>query len=234
MERFSLAATTRKTGKGHCYRARTGGWIPAVVYGKKREPMSVQVPEKELIKATSTEAGFNALFDLTLEGSDTILARIREFQADPLRRNFLHVDFQAVDLKEKIEVEVPLEVIGKSKGIKEGGVLEIQRRTLHLKCLVSKIPGKIEVDITDIDIGQSIHADQIKLPEGVEFPHETNFAVLSVVPPTKEEEVAPATAAPVEGAAEGAAAAAGQVPATAQKAETKPAEAPKEEKGKKA
>lgn len=208
MEHIKLSAEARETGKGFNRRARVKGLIPAIVYGKKRTPINVQVPEKDLIKATTTEAGFNALFDLTISGKETVLARIREYQADPIRRNFVHVDFQAVDIKEKIEVEVPVEVIGKSKGIKEGGVLEIQRRTLHLKCFVSAIPDKIVIDISDLDIGQSIHADQIKLPEGVEFPHDTNFTVLGVIPPTKEEE------APTAAAATGVEAAAPAAPGT--------------------
>ncbi|MDZ4224976.1 MAG: 50S ribosomal protein L25, partial [bacterium] len=194
---------------------RAKGQVPGIIYGKKREPKLVQVVARELEKATMTDAGFNAIFELSLDGKAEGLVRIRDYQAHPLKRNFTHVDFQTVDLKEKIEVEVPIRIVGKSKGVKEGGVLEQQRRTLHLKCLVSQIPEHIDIDVSNLDIGQGIHANEIVLSEGVEFPHDTNFIVLSVVPPTKEEEAAPAVAAEGTEAApaEGAPAAAGAAPA---------------------
>src|SRR3989338_5739894 len=222
MERLKLSAESRAAaGKGLSL-LRAKGMCPGIIYGKKREPKMGQVVAKELEKATMTDAGFNAIFELSLDGKTDGLVRIRDYQAHPLKRNFTHVDFQAVDLKEKIEVEVPIHIVGKSKGVKEGGVLEQQRRTLHLKCLVSQIPEHIDIDVSNLDIGQGIHANEIALPEGVEFLHDTNFIVLSVVPPTKEEEAAPAVAvegavAPVEGApaAAGAAAAgAAGAPAT--------------------
>ncbi|MDP2600166.1 MAG: 50S ribosomal protein L25 [Deltaproteobacteria bacterium] len=215
MERLKLSAESRaEAGKGLA-QLRAKGQVPGIIYGKKREPKLVQVVARELEKATMTDAGFNAIFELSLDGKAEGLVRIRDYQAHPLKRNFTHVDFQTVDLKEKIEVEVPIRIVGKSKGVKEGGVLEQQRRTLHLKCLVSQIPEHIDIDVSNLDIGQGIHANEIVLSEGVEFPHDTNFIVLSVVPPTKEEEAAPAVAAEGTEAApaEGAPAAAGAAPA---------------------
>lgn len=193
MERIQLAANRRES-KGSLTALRRSGIIPAILYGKKRQPEKIQVACKNLEKAVATEAGINAIFDLTVDGKNEGVVRIREFQAHPLSRNFIHVDFQAVDLKEKIEVEVPVQIIGKAEGVKLGGVLEQQRRVLLLKCLVTNIPDAISVDVSALQIGQSIHADQIQLPEGVEFPHETNFTIVAVVPPAKEEEAKPAEA----------------------------------------
>lgn len=233
MERLKLSAETRAQAGHGLATLRGKGLVPGIVYGKKKEPKLVQVNAKELEKATKTEAGFNAIFELTVDGKTEGLVRIREYQAHPLKRNFTHVDFQSVDLKAKIEVEVPIRVVGKAEGVKKGGVLEQQRRTLHLKCLVTQIPEHIDIDVSALEIGQNVHANDVKLPEGVEFPHETDFVIVSVVPPAKEEEAAPAAVA-VEGApAEGAPTAAGAAPgaASAAGAEAKGKEAqPKPEK----
>lgn len=205
MERQKLEAQSRtKAGTG-LGKMRRAGFVPGVVYGKKREAQTIiQVSLKDLDKAVRTEAGFNAIFELQIDGKEEGLVRIREYQAHPLKRVFSHVDFQTVDLTTRIEVEVPIQIIGKAEGLKEGGVLEQQRRSLILKCLVTQIPDHIEIDVTLLKIGQSVHADEIQLPEGVEFPHETNFVIVAVVPPTKEEAaVAPTAevAAAVEGTA---------------------------------
>lgn len=232
MERLKMSAESRAAAGKGLPQLRAKGLVPGIIYGKKKDPKLVQVVAKELEKATKTEAGFNAIFELSVDGKAEGLVRIRDYQAHPIKRNFTHVDFQAVDLKEKIEVEVPIRIVGKSKGVKEGGVLEQQRRTLHLKCLVSQIPEHIDIDVSNLDIGQGIHANEITLPEGVEFPHDTNFIVLSVVPPTKEEEAAPAVVAEGAEAAAGAApAAAGAAPAAegaSKEAAAKPAKEGKE------
>ncbi|MDO8527994.1 MAG: 50S ribosomal protein L25 [Deltaproteobacteria bacterium] len=212
MERLKLSADSRAKAGSGLPGLRSKGFVPGVLYGKKREPSLLQVPARDLEKATMTDAGFNAIFELTIDGKAEGLVRIREYQAHPIKRNFTHVDFQVVDLQQKVEVEVPIRLVGKSEGVKKGGVIEQQRRTLYLKCLVTNIPEHIDIDISALEIGQNIHANDIKLPEGVEFPHGTNFTVISVVPPTKEEEATPAAAvaaagAPVAEGAEGAVAA---------------------------
>ena len=221
MEKVTLTVEKRETGKGPAKRMRTTGTIPGIVYGKKVAPIPVKVNEREFEKATKTKAGMNVIVNLKVEGADSGLAFIRDYQADPFRRNFTHVDFQAISIDEHIEIEVPIVVIGESKGVKEGGVLEQARRTLHVRSLPDRIPEKVEVDITELEIGDNIHANDLKLPDGVEFPHAANYAILSVVPPAKEEAPAPVT--PLEGevavAAEGAAPAEGAAAAAAPGAE---------------
>lgn len=233
MERLELNAESReKAGKALATMRRTG-FVPAILYGKKRDPKMLKVSALDLEKATATEAGFNAIFDLKIDGKKEGLVRICDYQSDPMRRFFLHVDFQIVDLKEKVEVEVPVHLVGKAPGVKEGGILEQQRRTLELKCLVTNIPDHLEIDVSTLNIGDSIHADEVKLPEGVEFPHGTNFTIVAVVPPTKEEEPTPVVAegaVPVEGApVEGAAPAEGETKKAAGK-EGEKKEEKKEEK----
>lgn len=219
MERVTLEATKREIGKSASGRSRSGGMIPAVVYGKKYEPITVAVNERTLEKAVSTQSKMNVLIDLAIEGSEKVLARICDYQADVLTRKFTHVDFQVLDLKQKITVEVPLMFTGKAKGVKEGGVLLMDRRSLTVRCLPMAIPEHIDIDISELMIGDGIHMNELKLPEGVECPHEVNFSIVSVVAPMKEEEVAAVAAegAPVEGAAAvpGAAPVAGAAPGAA-------------------
>ena len=228
MEKLKLSANSReKAGQG-LPGMRSKGLVPGILYGKKKAPQLVQISSKDLEKATMTEAGFNALYELSVDGKAEGLVRIREYQAHPIKRNFTHVDFQAIDLTAKLEVEVPIRIVGKAEGVKKGGVLEQQRRTLHLKCLPDRIPEHIDIDVSALEIGQGIHANEVKLSEGVEFPHETNFIVLSVVPPTKEEVAAPTVVAEALPGAEGAegAPAAGTAAATAPAAGGKEAAKP--------
>jgi large subunit ribosomal protein L25 len=191
MKRVSITAKTRESGKGAVRRLRAEGQIPAVLYGRAVKPVAVSVDRREFLAAVKTEAGMNVLFNLSIPGVDSGLARIRDYQADPFRREFTHVDFQAISLKEKLEVEVPIKLVGAPPGVEEGGVVEQARRSLHLRALPDKIPSEIKIDISALNIGDGIHADEVILPEGVEFPHRSNFTIVAIVPPSKIEEVAP-------------------------------------------
>lgn len=213
MERVALEAVKRTGGKGRTNELRRKAMVPGVIYGKGYEPVMVSVDEKSLEMAVRTKAGMNVLFDLTIDKKDKVVARIREYQACPIKRNFTHIDFQVVDMTKKMVVEVPLLFEGKSKGVKEGGVLVMDRRSLEVRCLPESIPQHIVVDITELGIGDSIHIDDLKLPDGVECPHEANFGIVSVVAPMKEETAAPAAeATAAEGAAAPAAGAASGTP----------------------
>lgn len=209
MERTSLTANPRDLGKAKTTGLRNTGKVPAVLYGREHKPVNIAVDNKEVLKALSSKAGLNVLIDLNIGGAEKVVARVCDYQAHPVTREFTHIDFQVVDLKRKIEIEVPLHFEGKSPGVKEGGVMDIQRRSLTVKCLPTAIPEFIAVDISALNIGDNIHINELKLPEAVECPHDQNFVIVAVVPPAKEEEVVVA-AAPVEGeAAAGAAAAPG-------------------------
>lgn len=226
MERVALTAEIRGAGKGIAKRLRVEGGVPAVLYGKSVKPLTITVNKKELSKAVKTKAGMNVLIDLAVQGGDSGLARIRDYQADPFKRDFTHVDFQAISLNEKIAVEVPIILVGASVGVKEGGVVEQLKRTIEVRSLPEKIPEKLEVDITELKIGDSIHADGLKLPDGVEFPQVFNYTIVTIVPPAKEEEAPAAPVVgevPVEGAApaEGAPTPAEGAPAAAAKVEEK-------------
>lgn len=206
MKRVALTAEMRETGKGPAKRMRAEGRVPAILYGKTVKPLPLYVDRAQVEKIVKGETGMNVMIDLSVKGGDSGLALIRDYQADPFKREFTHIDFQAITMKDKLELEIPIEFVGTSIGVKEGGVLEILRRTAHVKTLPDKIPSSIKVDISELMIGNSVHADELKLPDGVEFPHKVNYTIVSVVPPAKAEDFAPAAAAvpegevPVEGA----------------------------------
>lgn len=202
MQTVELKITLRKEGKSGARQARTNGLIPAILYGRNYEPTTITINDREFKGVTSTQSGMNVLLNLVGDDGKKVVARVREYQAHPISREFTHVDFQAVDLTKKISVEVPVHLEGKAKGVKEGGVLVIDRRSLVVKCLPTAIPNNIVVDISGLAIGQGVHINDLKLPEGVECPHEINFGIVSVVTPMKEEVAAPAAeAVPAEGAA---------------------------------
>lgn len=201
MERTQLDASPRELGKSKTNGLRLAGKIPAILYGRDRKPVTIAVDGKLVRQVLSTKAGLNILIDLDVGGKEKVMARVCDYQASPLTREFTHIDFQVVDLKRKIEVEVPLHFEGKAPGVKEGGVMDIQRRSLQVRCLPTAIPEFITVDIGGLNIGDNIHMNDLKLPEGVECPHDQNFVIVAVVPPAKEEEVAPVVAVPAEGEA---------------------------------
>ena len=228
MERLTLNVVSRESGKGISRKLRASGSIPAILYGRQQTPKAIAVVLRDFKKAIKSSPDLTGLIDLTIDGKDRSLALIRDYQADVISREFTHLDLQAIDLKEKIDIEIPVRLVGIPIGVKdEGGVLEQLRRKIQIKSLPDKIPSHIDIDVSNLHIGQSIHADEIQLPEGVEFPHAQNYTVAAVVAPMKEEVAAPAVAAPVEGAvpAEGAAA-----PEGAKKEEAAPAAGEKKKK----
>lgn len=185
MERKELNVNQRQQGKGVCRQLRREGAIPAVLYGTGREPTNLSVDKKEMGKILSTEAGWNILIDLNFEGKDKVLARISDYQADVMSREISHIDFQVLDLNKKIRTEVPIKLVGEAIGVKEGGIMEVSRRSLEIRCFPTNIPSHIDFNVSNMVVGDSVHINDITLPEGVECAHETNFSIAAVVAPTK-------------------------------------------------
>ncbi|NLC71857.1 MAG: 50S ribosomal protein L25 [Desulfuromonadaceae bacterium] len=175
-------------GKGAARALRRQELIPAVFYGKGMETCSLSVDPKELKKALATESGINTLIRLHGEGPfDGKVVIVKDAQRDALTRQYLHADFQAIDLTKKATLLVPLKVIGKAVGEKTGGILQVIVKELEIRCLPSEIPPFIEVDVTALEVGDSIHVADVVFPPGIESTHEENFAVVSVAVPAKEE-----------------------------------------------
>ena len=176
------------TGKGAARRSRAEGRIPAVVYGRGMEPGAVSVDRREFLTALNTEAGLNVLLDLQLDG-DTVLTLARELQRDPVRGTLLHADFVKIDRSVAVEVEVPVNVVGESPGVKEGGVLETQTTLLEVRCLPTDVPESIAVDISGLDIGDSSYVSDIPPGEKYEIITDPETVIVHIAAPVSEAEL---------------------------------------------
>ena len=192
MEQIDLKAQVRKkTGKGPARTLRREGRMPAVLYGQKTESIMLSIDIRDFEKVVKKANVGSLLLNLQIQNGKTSTrpAMIKELQTNPVTGAFLHVDFYEIDMQRKINVSVPVVARGKSVGVENGGLLQIVRRELELFCLPTAIPKAIEVDITDLDIGDSIHLQEITLPAEVELSEETDFTVITVLAPKMEEEV---------------------------------------------
>lgn len=186
MELLDLKAEIRETkGKSAARHLRNNDAVPAVLYGAKTESMSLSVPTPDLATMVRKNGSSGLFISLAIAG-DTKPARtvlLKQLQTDTYGLKYLHVDFQEVDLDEKITITVPVEAIGESVGVKGGGLLQVIRRELDIICRPGDMPEVIELDTTDLDVGDSVHVSEIDLGEDIEIPHEVDFTVLTIVPP---------------------------------------------------
>ncbi len=175
-------------GKGSARRSRAAGMVPGVVYGRGMEPIAIEVNRREFVTALQTDAGLNVLLDLQVNG-DNVLTLARDLQRDPVRGTLLHADFVKVDLTQEVEVDVPINVVGESPGVKEGGVLEHPLFTLHVRCLPNKVPESIDADISALNIGDSLRV--VDLAENPDFTilNDPELPVATVAAPISEEEL---------------------------------------------
>jgi large subunit ribosomal protein L25 len=189
MAQSQLTVTSRAgAGKGVSRSLRRQGLVPGVVYGKGMTSCNVAVDPRELKQAIATKAGWNTLITLQGEGPfDGKVVILKDMQVSPLRREMTHVDFQAINLSQKVHVMVPVHAIGKSKGEKLGGQLHIIRHELEVVCLPENIPVSIDVDVLELNIGDVVHVNDIKLPAGTEVPPDVNFTVITVTGHKAEE-----------------------------------------------
>lgn len=194
MEIHSLKAQTRKsTGKGTGRSLRRDGRIPAVLYGSDIDSMPLSVSIYDIERLLSKINYAQSLLKLQVENGQSFekTVMIKEIQTSPLSRNFLHMDFYEVDMKRKLTVTVPVVTVGTSKGVEEGGILQIIRRELDVNCLPTDIPEQITIDISHLEVGDSIHVNEIKQEGDVEIPFDANFTILTIVAPkTVDEEEA--------------------------------------------
>jgi len=191
LELLELKTNLRSSvGSSPARELRRKGKIPAVLYGPETEPILLSVNiidfEQAMQKGTSSKVLFSLVIQNGKTNKKTVM--IKELQIHPVSRNFLHVDFYEIDMNRKINVKVPVTIKGKSKGLELGGTLQIVRRELEVLCLPLKVPESIEVDITDLDIGDSIHVDEIPIEGDIEIPFDVNFTVVTMLSPKYEEE----------------------------------------------
>jgi large subunit ribosomal protein L25 len=195
------AARRSDAGKGAARQLRLGGRIPAVIYGHGREPQSLSLGEAELERVLKGLEVGSALFDLDVEGTP-VKALVREIQRHPFRAKILHVDFLEIHAGEKITVQLAIHLTGSPDGVRNGGgVLDQALRDLTIRVLPQDIPNRLEVDVTELRLGQSLHVSDLRIPN-VEIITDPGKTVCSVVAPKVEAEPVEGAVAPVEEVAE--------------------------------
>ena len=186
-EALNLSAETRdRAGKGASRALRREGRVPAVIYGGKQEPISIHIEEKELVRQLGTGHFFNSIVELTL-GGETIRTLPKDVAFHPVKDRPLHADFLRLSADAKVHVEVPVIFANEeaSPGLKRGGVLNIVRHELELVCESDKIPDDIVIDVTGLDVGDSIHISHVKLPVGsASAITDRDFTIATIVAPS--------------------------------------------------
>ena len=204
-EQLTLSAEARdRAGKGASRALRNQGRVPAVVYGEKQEPLAIHVEERALVKVLNTGHFMNSVVMIDVGGSLTRTLP-KDVHFHPVNDRPMHVDFLRIAEHAQVTVHIPIRFINEedSPGIKRGGVLNAVRHDLELVCDAAEIPDEVVIDLTGLDIGDSLHISQVKLPEGTESAiTDEEFTVATIVAPSgvkAEAAEAAAAAAAVEG-----------------------------------
>ena len=192
-------------GKNAAGRARRSGYVPAVVYGGGREPQGVLVDPRLIESVMHSERGLNTLIHLKIgEHELKRMVLIREVQRHPVTERVTHADFVRVEMDKKVEVAIPVHIIGTAPGVKsEGGMLELVNRAVFVRCLPGDIPDFVEVDVSELHNNQHIEARDVALPAGIELAAHPNDVIVTILgkqaeeaKPAAEAEAAPAAAEP--------------------------------------
>jgi large subunit ribosomal protein L25 len=188
-------------GKGAVRKLRVAGRMPAILYGQGKESIALSLDPRALDRVLKA-SGANTLLDLTVEGRNdlgTPVALVKDLQRHPIRGTIMHADLYQVDLTKSVEVEVPIHLIGKPRGLDFGGLLEHMLREVKLECLPRSIPNFIEIDVSALEVGDVLHVRDLPLPDGVSLVSDADLGVAQVALPQADE--TPVAAAAAEGAA---------------------------------
>ena len=190
----------QRMGKEGSSKVRRDGFIPAILYGSKQKALPIKIDAKAFDKVVRQPGGVHSVIDFKLPGHPDTIALVREIQRDPVSREVIHLDFEVIEADKPVQVIVPLHLVGVPKGVKEGGVLEHITRDIDVKCLPRDIPGRWEVDVSQLAIGDHLSVKDLVLPN-LEVLSDLNRTIATVVAPTIIVEAAPAAEAEaVEGA----------------------------------
>ncbi len=207
METTTLQAEVRaERGKGPARRLRASGKLPAVFYGPGAEPTPLTLSPSEVTKALRSKRGRNVVFKLTVDGREE-LAMVKELTTDPVSQELLHIDLYRIFEEKELDVNVPFHTHGRAAGVVQGGVLNVTRRELPLRTKPANIPVSVDVDVTPLNIKDSITVEDLQLPEGVVCTLRPEFTLAVVLEARRvvageEEDAAPAAAAAKAPAAE--------------------------------
>src|ERR1043166_9309649 len=191
MQQVELKARPRAiAGRNGVKQLRRQGLVPGVVYGAHTEPKAIQLQAQDLSALIHKAHSENVLVELKLEEDGAgRLALLQDVHHHPITRDILHVDFHELKADEKFTVNVPLQALGEPVGVRVGGgVLEYVMRELRVRCLPKDLPERITIEVTNLEIGQSLHVGDLRPPAGVELLEDKGSPVLAVVAPTVEEE----------------------------------------------
>jgi large subunit ribosomal protein L25 len=181
MKEIRLAIEEREAvGGGRPERVRESGYVPAVVYGKGMESKSVKIKTSDL-RAFLSGYGKNAIFSAEFADEGDISVLVKDIQYDPVRKDFMHVDFQKISLSEKIHMNVPVRITGRETVERRGGVVAHQIDEITVECLPQDVPKSIAANVSDMHTGQSLTAGQLMLPEGVLLLTEPDSVILTII-----------------------------------------------------
>jgi large subunit ribosomal protein L25 len=177
----TISATARsETGKGVARKLRAAGEIPAVIYGHKRTAQAITVPARDLDRLLARISAANTVVELSIDGTMS-RTLIREIQRHPFKRQLLHVDFQELVAGETVTVKIPLVLVGTADGVRSGGgVLDQVLYSLEIECDPASMPNHIDVDVTHVGVGESVHVRDLVLPGGITVLDDPDASVLSV------------------------------------------------------
>ena len=204
MEVGKLTVQVRSgTGKGVARKLRADGLVPGICYGHNIEtPLAISLHPRELKGSLDPEKRQNTVIDVTLDDngkSRQLTAMLKDYQIHPISRNVMHVDLVAIDADKEVEVEVPIKLVGKHKGLVNGGQLHVVRHEITIWCKPAAIPSQLELDISELDIGDVLHISDMTMPPGVESIDSERLTIVTCTAPAAEEEKKEEVA--VEGAA---------------------------------
>jgi large subunit ribosomal protein L25 len=183
-KKTSLKAAPRaRSGSGRLKQMRREGWLPSVIYGKNVEAHNLKVDAKTFSELLAHSSSENILINLDIEGEGTRLAFLQSIQHDPISGSVLHVDFRAIDEKTEITAHIPTHLNGESAGVKAGGLVEQYVHAIEILCLPNDLPETIEVDISSLQIGDSLHIGDITFPAGVKATHAADVVVAHIGKP---------------------------------------------------
>jgi large subunit ribosomal protein L25 len=186
-------------GKNANRRLRTAGLIPAVLYGRGREPVPLSVTPKAIVDVLYSESGQNTIFSLSVDGGERTNAMVKEYQLDPVKGRLIHTDFVQIAMDRLLEVSVNVELVGEAEGVKSGGLLDFVTRSIDLECLPADIPDSIKVDVGHLKINDYVRVKNIEFDSKIKVLTDPEVVIVTISPPLKEE-VAPVEAAPAEAA----------------------------------
>jgi len=197
MEKISINAEKREeVGKGIARSLRRNNMIPAILY-RAGDSLPIKLSHKEITKFINTTSGEQVIVNLHFKDGETKLALLKDYQVDPIKGNLLHADFFEVSLTEEVKVSVHVSTVGEPIGVKrDGGILQYLLREVEIECLPDRMPGHIEIDISGLEIGQSIHVSDLKLGEDIRVLTNPEEVIVNVIAPAVEEVAPAAIAAP--------------------------------------